>query len=54
MREGHLREMRRVYAIRRRALIDAIATLMPDDLAVSAAVTGLHLVARSPMRCARG
>ncbi|MDA9510687.1 aspartate aminotransferase [Bradyrhizobium sp. CCBAU 11386] len=49
MREGHLlrhlRGMRRVYAARRKALIDAIATLMPDDLTVSAAVTGLHLVA---------
>lgn len=49
MREGHLlrhlRGMRRAYATRRKALIDAIATLMPDDLTVSAAVTGLHLVA---------
>jgi GntR family transcriptional regulator/MocR family aminotransferase len=49
MREGHLlrhlRGMRRVYAVRRKALIDAIAALMPDDLTVSAAVTGLHLVA---------
>lgn len=49
MREGHLlrhlRGMRRVYASRRKALIDAIAALMPDDLTVSAAVTGLHLVA---------
>ncbi|WFU69973.1 PLP-dependent aminotransferase family protein [Bradyrhizobium sp. CB2312] len=41
----HLRAMRRVYAERRSALIDAIAALMPDDLTVSAAVTGLHLVA---------
>ena len=49
MREGHLlrhlRGMRRVYAIRRKALIDAITALMPDDLTVSSAVTGLHLVA---------
>ncbi|MBC9881728.1 PLP-dependent aminotransferase family protein [Bradyrhizobium sp. INPA01-394B] len=49
MREGHLlrhlRGMRRVYASRRKALIDAIAARMPDDLVVSAAVTGLHLVA---------
>lgn len=49
MREGHLlrhlRAMRRVYAARRRALIDAIGALMPDDLTVSSAVTGLHLVA---------
>lgn len=49
MREGHLlrhlRAMRRVYAARRKALIDAIAALMPDDLTVSSAVTGLHLVA---------
>lgn len=49
MREGHLlrhlRGMRRIYATRRKALIDAIATLMPDDLTVSSAVTGLHLVA---------
>ncbi|WP_461349952.1 aminotransferase class I/II-fold pyridoxal phosphate-dependent enzyme [Bradyrhizobium liaoningense] len=49
MREGHLlrhlRAMRRVYAARRKALIEAIGALMPDDLAVSSAVTGLHLVA---------
>jgi GntR family transcriptional regulator/MocR family aminotransferase len=49
MREGHLlrhlRGMRRVYASRRKALIDAIAARMPDDLTVSSAVTGLHLVA---------
>jgi len=49
MREGyllrHLRGMRRIYAARRKALIDAIAALMPDDLSVSSAVTGLHLVA---------
>ncbi|MGY3037129.1 GntR family transcriptional regulator/MocR family aminotransferase [Bradyrhizobium sp. USDA 4354] len=49
MREGHLlrhlRGMRRVYASRRKALIDAIAAHMPDDLTVSSAVTGLHLVA---------
>lgn len=49
MREGHLlrhlRAMRRVYAARRRALIDAIGALMPGDLTVSFAVTGLHLVA---------
>jgi GntR family transcriptional regulator/MocR family aminotransferase len=49
MREGHLlrhlRRMRKVYAERRAALIDAIATLMPDDLTVSSAATGLHLVA---------
>jgi GntR family transcriptional regulator/MocR family aminotransferase len=37
--------MRKVYAARRAALIDAIATLMPDDLTVSSAATGLHLVA---------
>jgi GntR family transcriptional regulator/MocR family aminotransferase len=37
--------MRRVYAARRKALIDAIAALMPNDLTVSSAVTGLHLVA---------
>jgi GntR family transcriptional regulator/MocR family aminotransferase len=38
MREGHLlrhlRGMRRIYAARRKALIDAIAALMPDDLTV--------------------
>ena len=49
MREGHLlrhlRRMRKVYAARRAALIDAIATLMSDDLTVSSAATGLHLVA---------
>jgi hypothetical protein len=49
MRQGHLlrhlRGMRRVYAARRKALIDAIAALMPNDLTVSSAVTGLHLVA---------
>jgi GntR family transcriptional regulator/MocR family aminotransferase len=49
MREGHLlrhlRGMRRIYAARRKALIDAITALMPDDLTVSSAVTGLHLVA---------
>jgi GntR family transcriptional regulator/MocR family aminotransferase len=37
--------MRRIYAARRKALIDAIAALMPEDLIVSSAVTGLHLVA---------
>jgi GntR family transcriptional regulator/MocR family aminotransferase len=49
MREGHLlrhlRRMRKVYTERRTALIEAITTLMPDDLIVSSAVTGLHLVA---------
>lgn len=49
MREGHLlrhlRRMRKVYAARRAALIDAIVNLMPDDLTVSSAATGLHLVA---------
>ncbi|WP_315834411.1 PLP-dependent aminotransferase family protein [Bradyrhizobium prioriisuperbiae] len=49
MREGHLlrhlRRMRKVYAARRQALIDAIAAQMPNDLTVSAAATGLHLVA---------
>ncbi len=37
--------MRKVYAARRAALIDAIVTLMSDDLTVSSAATGLHLVA---------
>jgi GntR family transcriptional regulator / MocR family aminotransferase len=49
MREGHLlrhlRRMRKVYAERRAALIDAITTLMPNELTVSSASTGLHLVA---------
>jgi GntR family transcriptional regulator/MocR family aminotransferase len=49
MREGHLlrhlRRMRKLYAERRAALIDAITTLMPDELIVSSAATGLHLVA---------
>jgi len=49
MQEGHLvrhlRRMRKVYAARRAALIDAIISLMPDDLTVSSAATGLHLVA---------
>jgi GntR family transcriptional regulator/MocR family aminotransferase len=49
MREGHLlrhlRRMRRVYAERRAALIDAITRLMPNELVVSSAATGLHLVA---------
>ena len=49
MRDGHLlrhlRKMRRVYAARRQALMDAIAALMPNELTVSSAVTGLHLVA---------
>jgi len=49
MREGHLlrhlRRMRKVYAIRQQALMDAIMTYMPDDLSVSPAATGLHLVA---------
>jgi GntR family transcriptional regulator/MocR family aminotransferase len=49
MREGHLlrhlRRMRKVYAERRAALIDAITTLMPTILTVSSAATGLHLVA---------
>jgi GntR family transcriptional regulator/MocR family aminotransferase len=49
MREGHLlrhlRRMRKVYAERQAALMDAIKTLMPDDLTVSPSATGLHLVA---------
>ena len=49
MQEGHLlrhlRRMRKVYGARRTALMDAIATLMPDELTVSSAATGLHLVA---------
>ncbi len=49
MREGHLlrhlRRMRKVYAARRLALMEAIETLMPDDLVVSSSSTGLHLVA---------
>ncbi|MDQ8730740.1 PLP-dependent aminotransferase family protein [Bradyrhizobium sp. LHD-71] len=49
MRKGHLlrhlRRMRKIYAARRRALIDAIERLMGEDLHVSSAVTGLHLVA---------
>jgi GntR family transcriptional regulator/MocR family aminotransferase len=49
MREGHLlrhlRRMRKVYAARQSALMDAIKALMPDDLSVSPAATGLHLVA---------
>jgi GntR family transcriptional regulator/MocR family aminotransferase len=49
MREGHLlrhlRRMRKVYAERQVALMDAIEVLMPDDLSVSPSATGLHLVA---------
>jgi GntR family transcriptional regulator/MocR family aminotransferase len=49
MQEGHLlrhlRRMRKVYGARRTALMDAIATLTPDELTVSSAATGLHLVA---------
>jgi GntR family transcriptional regulator/MocR family aminotransferase len=49
MREGHLlrhlRRMRKVYAVRQKALMDAITRYMPDDLTVSPATTGLHLVA---------
>jgi GntR family transcriptional regulator/MocR family aminotransferase len=49
MREGHLlrhlRRMRKVYSERRKALIDAITMMMPDELTVSSAATGLHLVA---------
>lgn len=49
MREGHLlrhlRRMRKLYAERRAALIEAITALMPDELMVSSAATGLHLVA---------
>jgi GntR family transcriptional regulator/MocR family aminotransferase len=49
MQEGHLlrhlRRMRKVYAARQKALMDAITALMPDDLSVSPAATGLHLVA---------
>lgn len=49
MREGHLlrhlRRMRKVYAERQAALMDAIKTVMPDDLIVSSSATGLHLVA---------
>jgi GntR family transcriptional regulator / MocR family aminotransferase len=49
MRKGHLlrhlRRMRKAYAERRKALIDAITTMMPNELTVSSAATGLHLVA---------
>ena len=49
MRKGHLlrhlRRMRTVYTERRKALIDAITTMMPEELTVSSAATGLHLVA---------
>jgi GntR family transcriptional regulator/MocR family aminotransferase len=49
MKEGHLlrhlRRMRKVYAARQQALMHAITTLMPGDLQVSPAATGLHLVA---------
>jgi len=49
MRKGHLlrhlRRRRKVYTERRKALIDAITTMMPDELTVSSAATGLHLVA---------
>ncbi|WP_413776486.1 PLP-dependent aminotransferase family protein [Rhodopseudomonas sp. P2A-2r] len=49
MKEGHLlrhlRRMRKVYAERQQALMQAITTLMPDDLHASPAATGLHLVA---------
>jgi len=58
MREGHLlrhlRRMRKVYAARRAALIDAITTLMSDDLTVSSAATGLHLAPSLPSECRRG
>ncbi len=49
MREGHLlrhlRRMRKIYAARQETLTDAINALMPDDLRVSPAATGLHVVA---------
>ncbi len=49
MRQGHLlrhlRRMRKVYAERQRALMDAITTYLPDDLTVVPCATGLHLVA---------
>ena len=49
MKEGHLlrhlRRMRKVYAIRQQALMQAIITYMPDDLSVAPSATGLHLVA---------
>jgi GntR family transcriptional regulator/MocR family aminotransferase len=49
MKEGHLlrhlRRMRKIYAERQQALMQSIVTLMPDDLHVSPAATGLHLVA---------
>ena len=49
MKEGHLlrhlRRMRKVYAARQQALMNAITTYLPDDLSVSPAATGLHLVA---------
>ena len=49
MKEGHLlrhlRRMRKVYAERQQALMQAIITLMPDDLHLAPAATGLHLVA---------
>jgi GntR family transcriptional regulator/MocR family aminotransferase len=41
----HLKRMRKVYAARRAALMAAIAAELPDDLAVPAPGTGLHLVA---------
>ncbi|SNT52315.1 GntR family transcriptional regulator / MocR family aminotransferase [Tardiphaga sp. OK246] len=49
MREGHLlrhlRRMRKVYAERQKALMDAIRQYLPDDLTVAPCATGLHLVA---------
>lgn len=49
LRHGHLlrylRRMRKVYAERQQAVLDALQALMPDELAVPPTPAGLHLTA---------
>ncbi|MCJ2088235.1 PLP-dependent aminotransferase family protein [Methylobacterium sp. E-005] len=43
---GHLRRTRRLYALRQAALVEAVATLAADILAVEPMEGGMHLIAR--------
>lgn len=49
LRQGHLlrylRRMRKVYAERQQAVLQALATLLPDELDVAPTAAGLHLTA---------
>lgn len=49
LRQGHLlrylRRMRKVYATRQKAVVDAVGALMPGELEVAPTAAGLHLTA---------